>query len=632
MITLPTKLSRRMLSLAGLGVAAVLFLAVNVLSQAAFRQARLDLTADRLFTLSQGTRSILASIKEPITLRLFFSEKLAGLSPQLRLYGQRVREVLEEYAGRANGKIRLQVIDPEPFSDAEDRAVQAGIQGVPVDTGSGQPAYFGLVGTNSTDHQEIIPIFAQSREAFLEYDLTKLVYALTDPPKPVVGVISDMDLTYGPGGMMAAMRGTGRSYAFMRLLRQGFDIRVLKPDITSIDKDISVLLVLRPQTLPDPALFAIDQYVLAGGKAVVAVDPYVESAVEQMGTAGTPAPAVRVSALTKLFAAWGIAMEEGKFVADPGLAVQVTAGDPSHRRAVPYPAWLGLGRESLNHEDVVTTDLGNLMLASPGALTRLPGTANSFIPLLTSSRRGQMLETAKLEGDPDPEALMAAVAPGGEPRVLAARIGGTLKTAFPDRHLEQGAPLAVSAKPANLIVVADTDFLEDRFWAQEQEVLGRRVLAPFAANIDFLANAIDNLAGSSDLIALRGRAGVIRPFLVVEALQRAAGERFLAREKALRTRLGQIEKQIADLEGKSKPGSATLLAPEEQTAIDRYRAEILGTRKELREVQHTLNRDIERLAATLKALNIAVVPVLVAGFAVGLAAWRARRRRLTVRD
>ena len=623
---------RRMLGLAALGVAALLFLSVNLFSQAALRQARLDLTADHLFTLSQGTRNILASLKEPVSLKLFFSDKLAGAAPQLRLYGQRVREVLEEYVNRSGGKIRLQVIDPEPFSEAEDRAVQAGIQGIPLDQGSGQAAYFGLAGTNGTDRREVIPFFSQSREAFLEYDLTKLVYALTDPPRPVVGVISAMDLTYGPGGMMAAMRGGGQPYAFVRQLRQSFDLRVLKPEITSIDKDISVLLVLRPQGLAEPALFAIDQYVLGGGKAVVCVDPYVESAMEQPGPSGTPLPAVRAATLAKLFAAWGIEMDEGRFVADPGLAVQVAAGEGARRRSVPYPAWLAIGPDNLNHDDVVTADLTSLMLASAGALTKREGAEIAFTPLVTSSRRGQRLELSLLEGEPDPDALMAALKPGGRPEVLAARITGTLKTAFPDRHLDSGTPLNVSAKPANLIVVGDTDLLEDRFWVQEQTLLGQSVLTPFAANADFLSNAIDNLAGSSDLIGLRGRAGATRPFLVVEELQRAAGEQFLAREKALRNRLSQIEKQIADLEGRAKPGGGTLLSPEEQGAIDRYRAEILGTRKELREVQHNLNRDIERLSATLKALNIAVVPLLVAGFALGLAGWRARRRRLTVRD
>ena len=627
-MTTPPPVSRRLLSLAALAAAALLFLSVNVLSEATLHEARLDLTADRLFTLSPGTRNILASLKEPITLKLFFSEELAGKAPPLRLYGQRVRELLEEYASRSHGKIRLEIIDPEPFSDAEDRAVQAGIQGVPLDDGSGQPAYFGLVGTNGTDHREVIPFFSQNRERFLEYDLTRLVYALTDPPRPMVGVISGMDLTYGPGGMMAAMRGEARPYAFVRLLRESFDLRPLKPDVAAIDKEVSVLLVLRPQTLSDSALLAIDQYLLAGGKAIVYVDPYVESATATAGPDGAPVPPVRVAALGKLFAAWGIAMDETRFVADPDLAVRVQAGEGAHQRTVPYPAWLSLGPDNLNRDDVVTADLDTLMMASAGALTKRPDAAITFTPLLTSSHRGEMMDTAKLEGDPDPETLIAALGGGGETRVLAARIAGTFKTAFPEKK----PALTTGTAPASLIVVADTDMLEDRFWVQEQSLLGQRVLTPISANIDLLSNALDNLTGSSDLIGLRGRAGATRPFLVVEDLRRAAGEQSLAREKALRTRLSQIEKQIADLEGKARPGSGALLTPEEQAAIDRYRAEILGTRKELREVQHTLNHTIEQLSATLKAVNIAAMPILVAAFAIGLAAWRARRRRLAVRE
>ncbi len=629
---LATTRTRRILSLGSLGIAAILFLAVNVLSQTAFRHARLDLTADRLYTLSQGTRTILAHLKEPIVLRLFFSEKLARSAPPFRLYGQRVREMLEEYANRSNGKIRLQVIDPEPFSDAEDRAVQAGIQGVPTDQASGQPAYFGLVGTNTVDRQEVIPFFSQSRESFLEADLSKLVYALTDPPRPVVGVISDMDLAYGPGGMVAAMRGDAQPYAFLRQLRQSFDIRILNPNITSIDSEISVLLVLRPQNFPDPALFAIDQYVLAGGKTIVYVDPYVESALDRPGPSGVPVPPQRGSTLTKLFAAWGIGMDEGHFVADPKLAVQVASGEGARRRAIPYPAWLAVGTENLNHDDIITANINSLMLPSPGALAKLAGSEITFTPLLTSSERGQLLDISMLDGDPDPNALIAALKPGGHTQTLAARITGTVKTAFPDRNLDKGIPLNTSTKPATLIVVADTDMLEDRFWVHEQNIMGQRVYTPFASNADFLNNAVDNLAGSSDLISLRGRAGATRPFLVVENLQRAAGEQFLAREKALRKRLVEIEKQIADVEGRAKAGSGTLLSPDEQGVLDRYRTEILSTRKELRVVQHNLNREIELLSARLKIINIAAVPILVTIFALGLSGWRARRRHRTVRE
>ncbi|MEI8395749.1 MAG: Gldg family protein [Rhodospirillaceae bacterium] len=631
-------MNRRQLPIAALGVAAILFLAINVLAQAGLRQARLDLTADRLFTLSQGTRNILGGLKDPITLKLYFSESLAAAAPQFRTYGQRVRELLEEYANRSHGMITLQVLDPEPFSDAEDRAVAAGLQGVPLDQASGSAAYFGLIGTGATDTREVIPFFNQDREPFLEYDLSRLVYALSDPKKPVVGVISDMDLTFGPGGMAAAMRGEIRPYAFLQQLRQNFDVRVLKNDLATVDADVTVLLVLRPQKLADKALYAIDRYVTGGGHAVLYVDPFAESAVDQTGPDGTPRPAIRTATLTKLFQAWGIEMDDKHFVADPSLAIRVGSGEGSKRRAVPYPAWLNIAPENINPTDMVTARLSGLTVGSAGALAKRKDAEISFTPLFFTSPRAQMLDTAKLGGaQPDPEEMMAALAPTGETKVLAARISGTLKSAFPDGPpgAKPGDPKpAPVAKPTDLIVVADTDILEDRFWVQEQNFLGQRIAVPFASNADFLVNAIDNLTGSSDLIGLRGRAGAARPFVMVENLHRAAGEQFLAREQALRKKLEQAQRQITELQNRQKAGSGSgaLLSKEEQATIERFKGEVLQTRKELREVQHTLNRDIERLGATLKAINIGLMPLLVAGFALGLAGWRARRRARTVHD
>jgi ABC-type uncharacterized transport system involved in gliding motility auxiliary subunit len=655
-----TTLNRRLLSMAALAVAAVLFIAINTLSQATLHQARLDLTADRLFTLSPGTRNILASLKEPIRLRLFFSDKLTTSIPQFRTYSQRVRETLEAYANLSHGMVRLEVIDPEPFSPAEDQAVEAGIQGIPLDQDAAQPVYFGLSGTNSTDHHEAIPYFSQDRETMLEYDISKLVYALTDPKKPVIGVIAGMDMDYGPGGVMGAMRGQSQPYAFAGQLRQQFDLRILR-DVTHIDKDITALLVLRPQRLSDATLYAIDQYVLAGGRAMVYVDPWIESTAVVPGPNGTPLPKTEAATLPRLFQAWGLEMDDKHFVADPGLATRVTVGEGGHRHTTPYPAWLSITPETLNRNDAVTADLASLTFASAGALSQIKDASTSFTPLVWSSPRAQMLDAQMLE-DPDPEALMAALAAAGtqdaHSRVLAVRLSGPVKTAFPDGPppppvkpadgplaeaakpasatpaLPPGKPLAASAEPVHVIVVADTDLLEDRFWAQEQNFLGQHMLVPFAANVDFLINGLDNLTGSSDLISLRGRAGATRPFVMVDNLRRSAGEQFAAREQALRKQLEQTEHQISELKGKAKPGgSGVLLSKEEQAAIDGFQADVLRTRKELREVQHTLNHDIERLATLVKVINIGAMPVLVGCFALGLASWRQRRRRSrTVRD
>ncbi len=602
-------------SLIALALAAVLFVAVNVLAQNTLRNARLDLTAEGLHTLSPGSLGVIGAIREPVSLTLYVSETLADAVPALRTYGQRVRELLEAYAARSDGRIRLRVIDPEPFSDAEDRAVEAGVQALPFDRGTGRPFYLGLVGTNSTDRQETIPFLDPQREVFLEHDLTKLVHALSEPKKPVVGILTDMPLEFGAGGLMEAMRGDAKPYAVYQQLRALFEVRTLQPSLTEVDPDVSVLVVARPKALPDDALHAIDQYVLKGGKALLFVDPWAESDMDQRAS--------KTASLPRLFDAWGLTMDPGRFVADPRLAISAGTG----RRTVPYPAWLALGDAERDRRDVVTAELGTINVATAGSLGVREGAGITLTPLLTSSPAGQLAEVALVAGRPEPEKLLASLSPQGSVQVIAARVGGRVKTAFPDRP-----GLKESTAPANLIVVADTDLLEDRFWVETQRAADASALVPFAGNGDFVVNAVENLSGSADLIALRGRAGSARPFTVVEDLRRAAGQQVLAHEQDLRRQLEDTERRIAEIQGKARAGSGALIPAEEQAAVDRFRAEVARIRKELRAVQHTLNRDIEELAATVKAVNIVAMPLVVAVGAVGLAGWRSRRRARRVRD
>ncbi|NYZ15073.1 ABC transporter [Azospirillum sp. RWY-5-1] len=629
-------MNRKNTAVVGLGLAAVLFVAVNVLAQAGLKGARLDLTADHLYTLSPGTQKVIGSLREPVTLRLFFSDTLAAEVPAMRTYGTRVRELLEEYAGRANGKIRLEIIDPEPYSDAEDRAVAAGVQGVPLDRTSGRQFYFGLVGTNSTDKQEVIPFFQQDREAFLEYDLTKLVHALGDPKKPMVGVLTDIPLEYGPGGMMMAMRGQSQPYAILTQLRSFFDVRMLDPSAPSIGEDVRVLVVARPRGLSDAAQYAIDQFVMRGGHALFLVDPYAESQTNPQTGMPDPGPE-KAAALPRLFDAWGIAMAADRFVADPRLALNVSAGDQARRRTVPYPAWLSVGEANQDRGDVVTAQIGAVNIASAGGLSKKDGAAITLTPLITSSPAAQLVPTTEMRARPEPEKLMAMLKAGdGATQVLAARVTGPLKSAFPDgpppvKEGEAAPPagqhLAESRQPANLIIIADSDLIEDRFWVEDQSMFGQRVLAPFAGNGDLIVNAVENLTGSSDLIGLRGRAGSTRPFTLVEDLRRSAGQQMLAREQELQTRLKEAERQLADLQGKQKAGASAMLSAEETQAIERFRQEAVRIRKELRDVQHSLNKDIEGLSAAVKAVNIVAVPLVVALAAAGVAGVRSRRRQ-----
>jgi ABC-type uncharacterized transport system involved in gliding motility auxiliary subunit len=638
-------MTRKFLTGTGIVIAAALFVAINVLAGAGLRQARLDLTEDRLYTLSQGTRNVLAALNEPIALRFFFSDKLANELPQVKLYANRVRELLERYAALSGGRIRLEVIDPEPFSDAEDRAVQAGVQAVPVDS-SGRAFYFGLVGTNSVDDQQVIPFFQAEKEQFLEYDLTRLVYALSLPKKPVVGVLGALPLEFGPGGMMAAMRGQSQPYAIMAQLRQFFELRTLDADIRAIERKIDVLLLVHAKGLGDQALYAIDQFVLRGGKVIVLADPYSETAATIPDMSGMPPMlAEHSSALPRLFAAWGLSLRTDVFVADLGLAQRVQTGEAGPRQVVDYVAWLAVGPGNFNADDVVTADLRTLNFASAGALRPVEGATTSFTPLVWSSDKAMLVAVEKVRGRPDPQGLLEAFKPTGEKYALAARLSGPVKSAFPDgpppapekkdgeaekaaEPKEAPAPhLEESAGPANIIVIADADMIDDRFWVRTQDVFGQRVAIPIASNADFLINAVDNLAGSSDLISLRSRGRSQRPFERIEALRRDAEQQLLVRERSLQKKLDETQKKIADLQSKSQGASAALLSAEERAAMEGFREELIATRRELRGVQRELNKDIERLELGVKFVNIGLVPIGIGLVAAGVAAVRRRRRQ-----
>ncbi len=635
--------SKALLTGTGLIAAFALFFGFNILVNNGLRDARIDLTEARLYTLSDGTRNVLKAIPEPITLRFFFSDKLAGNAPQLKQYGNRVRELLERYAALANGKIRLEVIDPEPFTEAEDRAVQAGLQGAQLPGGS---LYFGLVGTNALDQQQTIPFFQSDKEQFLEYDLTKLVYALSNPTKPTVGILGALPLEYGPGGMMAAMRNQAQPYLILEQIRQFFQVKMLDPaKPEEIDDKISTLILAHPKDLSPQAQYAIDQYVLKGGRLIVFADPYSETmAAMPNPMTGRPMPGGdQSSLLPELFRAWGIEVEAGKFVADLALAQRVQTGRSGPAAVVDYVPWLAIPGERLNRDDVVTSELTQINAASMGSIRKLEGATTTLTPLITSSNQAMLMDVTDLDGDPNPQALAEKFKPTGETYVLAARISGTVKSAFPNgappaekKEGEAAKPaekssaphVTDSAKPINVLLVADADLLDDRFWVRSQQMMGQTMYVPIAANADLLVNAIDNMSGSGDLIGLRSRGRSQRPFEVIDNMRRQAEQQFLARQKQLEQKLETTQKQLADLQGKAQDQSNALLSAEQEAAMTTFRDDLLSTRRELRGVQRELNRDIESLQVLVKFINIGLMPLLAALVAVGLAiVWRQRRIR-----
>ena len=635
-------MNRNLLTSGGLIVAAILFVAVVLIANLSLRGARLDLTEGKLYTLSAGTKSVLQGLKEPVTLRFFFSEKLARDVPQMRAYGQRVKELLEEYAAQSKGKIQLIVVDPEPFSEAEDRAVELGLRGAALNQ-QGEQFYFGLAGTNSTDDVQTIPFFQQEREQFLEYELTRLVYALSDPKKPVIGLLTTLPMQGGPVNMMQPQMQP--PWTILAQMRQVFDVKTVRPGAAKIDDDVAVLMVAHPKELPQDTLYAIDQFVLKGGKVLAFVDPLSEAAMQSQPRAmGMPAP--ESSTLGPLFDAWGIEFDKDKFVGDRKFATRVNAGQRAQRRQViDYIAWLSLPQESVAAEDVVTGELASLNFGSAGALKKKEGASTTFTPLVSSSDDAMLVESINLMFGPDPERLLRDFKPSGERFALAARIQGPAKTAFPDgppkaeakegeatdadkekERPDPAAQLKDSKTPINVIVIADTDMLDDRFWVQTSDLFGERLATPFNGNGSLVINAIDNLTGSAELISLRSRSRSSRPFTVVADIRRAAEARFREEEKALQEKLEAAEKKIAELQ-KERPGSkGQVLTPEQRAAIEGFRTEMLETRKALRDVQHKLQRDIDRLAGWIKAINIGLIPLLVALVAVALAAIARQRR------
>jgi len=615
-------LSRRFVAIAAIALAAVTFAGFNIALDATATGARLDLTENGRFTLSPGTRHILAGLREPVTLKFFYSKQAAADYAETRAYAGRVRDLLGEYAARARGKIVIEEVDPQPFTPAEDEASADGLTAAPTD--SGDQVYFGLVGTNRIDGKEVIAYFASEREPLLEYDLSSLIYRLSTPKKPKIAVLSTLPLETGPGGMQALMQGRARPNAIYQELAQAYDTEMLPADFTDIPAGTDVLMIVQPGALNDRQTYAIDQYVLKGGHALVFVDPNSEMAPAAGGMDPSMAPPAS-STLPRLFQAWGIAFNSNKVIGDLKLAqrVQLTRGGPP----VSYPVWLRLARDQFSDSDPVTANMQLVNLASAGALKPLKNATTKFTSLIGSSQEAALLDASQVRLTANPEDLMAEIAPSGEQYIIAARLSGPAKTAFPGGPpIGAAGPQAKEAGNIGVIVMADTDVFDDHMWVRIQDLFGKQVAAPFANNDAFVINAVENLIGSGDLISLRTRATSSRPFTVVRDLQAGAERQFQQQEDALKARLSDTQQRLRDLQQGQGGGTSVALTRQQQQAVEQFKRQLVQIRTQLRDVQRNLRKDIDALGDALAFINIALVPILVAAFAVGLA-WLRRRRR-----
>ena len=603
-----------------------IFFAFTMLNNALFSSARIDLTENKLYTLTLGTRDLIAEIDEPIKFRFFFSQRASEDLTALRAYARRVQELLEEYQALAGGSINLEIIDPEPFSEEEDLAAQFGLQSVPVNN-AGDELYFGLVGTNSVDDQLIISFFQPDKEEFLEYDISRIIHQLNSSRKPKVGLLSSLKIQ---GDIDTSTFQTTPAWVVIDQLTQQYEVVDVAMDATELPRDMQLLIIVHPKSLSDATLFAIDQFAMAGGRVLLFVDPLAEMERRPPGAMPTE-PASDFSLLSN----WGMQLRADTVLADSAAALNVGG---SNGQSVRHLGILGLSAENFNSDDVSLASLESINVTTSGILDMVGRPESRIDILIQSSENAMPMASTEFQSLTDPEQLLKTFVPTGKRYTIAARISGKAVTAYPEgvdvetvpeaeaevegqgqgqgqvestRDTQLHQAVLTATDKLNVIVVADTDILTDRLWVQVQNFFGQTIASPWANNGDFVLNSVDNLLGGSELISIRSRGRFSRPFTVVESLRLAAQSKYQKSADTLQRELEETEAELNEVESSQSDQNLLALSPEQEQAITQFQDEKLRIRKQLRDVRHQLDKDIEGLGATLKLINIIVLPLLL---------------------
>ena len=639
----------------GLGVLLLVFLAAVALVNVVFRGARLDLTEAGLYTLSEGTQRVLEGIPEPVRLYFFISRGGLSDSPGLRAWADRVEDMLNEFEAHSDGRLDVSIIDPAPFSEDEDRAAAFGLQAVRLQV-SDDPLYFGVAGSNAVGDEEFIAFMNPQREQFLEYDLAKLVHSLSRTDEPVVGLVSSLPLTGGFDPMQTAVT---EPWIITSPISDLFDLRDLDIIEDEIDDEVDVLMLVHPKGATPRQLYAFEQYLFRGGRALVFIDPLAEA--DPAAPPGGPMagmPADRSSNLEFRLGHWGIEMPAETVVGDGRYALRVSEIDGTLAR---HPAYIGVDLAETDSAEVVTAELDVLNLGFAGYLKASEDAAVEVTPLVRTSADAGFLDPNLLAFTPDINSLWSGFNPQGEAVTLAARLSGTVASAFPEGRPEapkdeadgeeddanpfaevmgeggtpsvpgegeeQELPEHIAEGEVQLIVVADTDLLSDRMWAQAQSLFGQLMVTEFASNGDFVVNALDQLAGSSDLMSLRGRAAFSRPFDRVDELRLEAEAQFRLTEDRLQQELIETENRLSELQEARPDQFALSPTPEQEAELEKFTDQRLRIRRELREVRRNLDASIQRLGAFLKIINIGLIPLLIGLGGLAVALLRRRNRK-----
>ncbi len=607
----------------------IIFLSINVLSAQIFKTAQLDLTNDKMYTISNITKEVLLDIEEPIKLK-FYKSKAVNTIPGLSAYANRVEEFLQNYSRLSRGKIFLDIFQPEQFSVEEDQAVGFGIQSIPI-SGSGEVIYFGLAGTNSTDDEDIIPIFRPDRERFLEYDLTKLIYNLSKPEKIVVSVISSLPIASDP-------QKNYEAWVVYKQATQFFDLRTIGGNIREIDEDINILLVVQPDDLSETTKYAIDQFILRGGKMLAFIDPHVET--KKRNNRQKENVSEKRHGLYDLFQPWGIDVDFNSIIGDKNLAQRVTAISGGRRVVTSYLPWLSIDQRGLDRDDVITSEIERVNVASAGFISLINDSNLTMEPLVFSSKATQLLDSDKVIKNPNPVQMLSDFKKTSSNLPIAARVSGNFKTSFPNgppnrtdqvndtkpdpilinKHLNQ------SKEETSIIIVADSDMLADQIWLRS----GGELAIPIAQNNDLFINMLDNLSGSIGLMSLRGRGLSNRPFILVQNIQKESELKYRTKERELLKNLEDTEKKISSLRREDKGNF--MLSPSQKKMIEDFRLEIVKIRSQLRTVQHDLQKDIDNIHTQLKIINIGLIPGIIGIVAIIIFLFRQIKYRNRILD
>ena len=583
----------------------IIFFCVNIIINNILGYSRIDFTENKLYSLSDGTKSLLENLKEPIHLRLFISSNLVKDVPQFSTYANRVETILKTYSNLSSGKITIETIDPKPFSDAEDRAVGMGINPFNA-TEMSDSLYFGLAATNSTNGQKNIPLFSPERETFLEYDLTSLISELSQTKKPLVSIIDNL-------GLSSDARIGKPEQQILKQMKEMFQVEMINESTNELNENTKVLMVIHPKFLSDETLYMIDQWVLDGGATLIFLDPYAETELSRQQ--GMP-PMNPRSDLKKLLDTWGVKFDNKKAVLDSEFGFRIARKINGRDIQVTNYPWLNIRGDGLNRNDSSLSNLSTIVMTTAGSIE---DTNKDPIlePIIRSSNKSGLGDAQKA-GNPegDPRDLLSNIKSENENYVLAGWIKGDLNSSFIDNENKRDKQIIKSKKTSNVLLITDADMLMDRNWLTQR--------GAFANNGDFVLNVVEKMIGGNALSDLRGKSTSWRPFEKIIALEKVAEEKFLIEEQMLAKKLEGMEDKIRNLTQNNDKNS-DVLSPETIKAIDGFKAEMMATRSQLRNVKFDLRRDVELLKKWIISLNVAILPIMFAAASLIISLRRKRK-------